>query len=244
MTRSPYRPKNQGAIRGDAQDDERPRRAANGHDPDVRRDEEHRQPDHRQDVGHERCGHDALAVSDRLRPGLDEHRVDDREAGRGEGEAADLGLLPRPAGHPDGGRDRDQERARRTTRRRSRRWPATPAGTAARPPRAPARNVRTMPANVPMNESQSGIAIVNTFPTATPPASSISATERPISIEIVLAIRIVTARTAQVRGRSPLHLRGRVSGVEAISPEGGWTRASSRWRHPSRRIAGRSAGPA
>jgi hypothetical protein len=59
----------------------------------------------------------------------------------------------------------------------------------------PARNVSTMPANDPMNESQSGIETVNAFPTATPAASSISATDRPSSIETVLASRIVAART-------------------------------------------------
>jgi hypothetical protein len=61
---------------------------------------------------------------------------------------------------------------------------------------APARNVRTMPAKEPMNESQSGTLRLKTLPTTTPRPSSISATESPISTEIVLATRIVVARMA------------------------------------------------
>ena len=61
---------------------------------------------------------------------------------------------------------------------------------------APARNVRTTPANEPTNASQSGTVTVKTLPTTTPAASSIRATESPISTETVLAIRIVTASTA------------------------------------------------
>ncbi len=55
-----------------------------------------------------------------------------------------------------------------------------------------------MPANEPMNESQSGTLRSNAFPTTTPAASSIRATERPISTEIVDATRIVAARMAAI----------------------------------------------
>jgi hypothetical protein len=53
-----------------------------------------------------------------------------------------------------------------------------------------------MPAKVPMNDSQSGIVMVRMLPTSTPAANSIRATEMPISIDTMLAIRIVIARTA------------------------------------------------
>jgi hypothetical protein len=51
---------------------------------------------------------------------------------------------------------------------------------------APARNVSITPANVPTNDSQSD-GDRNRFPTATPAASSISATDNPISIDTMLA---------------------------------------------------------
>ena len=52
-----------------------------------------------------------------------------------------------------------------------------------------------------MNDSQSGTVTVNRFPTATPAASSISATERPASIDTMLAKRIAVASSA-ARARS------------------------------------------
>src|SRR6266511_4545710 len=61
---------------------------------------------------------------------------------------------------------------------------------------APARKVSTMPAKAPTKESQSGIETWKALPTTTPSASSISATEKPTSTEIVLATRIVAARIA------------------------------------------------
>src|SRR5438132_11720224 len=61
---------------------------------------------------------------------------------------------------------------------------------------APARNVSTMPANEPRNDSQFGRSGWNAFPTITPAVSSIKATDRPISTEIVLATRIAPPRTA------------------------------------------------
>jgi len=61
---------------------------------------------------------------------------------------------------------------------------------------APARKVSTMPAKEPTKESQSGVERWKALPTTTPRASSISATEKPISTEIVLANKIVVARIA------------------------------------------------
>src|SRR5438270_13793082 len=61
---------------------------------------------------------------------------------------------------------------------------------------APARNVNTMPAKDPMKFSQFGTGTCAALPTTTPANSSISATDSPISIEIVDARRIVPARTA------------------------------------------------
>src|SRR6266508_1613273 len=59
---------------------------------------------------------------------------------------------------------------------------------------APARNVKTIPAKVPMKASQSGTPVSKALPTTTPSASSISATEIPSSTEIVDAARIAAAR--------------------------------------------------
>src|SRR4029079_2159778 len=98
----------------------------------------------------------------------------------------------------------------------------------------PAMHVSTMPANDPTNESQSGIESVHTFPTATPAASSIRATDRPSSIEIVLAKRIVTARTAASASSLTAPPPGSSCRGRGISPEGGWTRASSRCPDGSR----------
>jgi hypothetical protein len=61
---------------------------------------------------------------------------------------------------------------------------------------APARKVSTIPAKVPTNVSQSGTARSKALPTTTPSASSIKATEMPISTEIVDAARIAAARIA------------------------------------------------
>src|SRR6266571_6964618 len=61
---------------------------------------------------------------------------------------------------------------------------------------APARNVRTMPANEPMKSGQLGTERLNALPTTTPANSSISATESPSSTEIVDATRIVAASKA------------------------------------------------
>jgi hypothetical protein len=60
---------------------------------------------------------------------------------------------------------------------------------------APARNVSTMPAKVPMKVSQSGTDRSTALPTTTPNVSSTRATEMPISTEIVEAARIATAKT-------------------------------------------------
>src|SRR5262249_51065200 len=48
---------------------------------------------------------------------------------------------------------------------------------------APARNVSTTPANVPMNASQPGTSRSSAFPRTNPAKSSISATERPASTD-------------------------------------------------------------
>src|SRR3954451_8052093 len=84
---------------------------------------------------------------------------------------------------------------------------------------APARNVSITPANVPTNDSQSGTVTVNRFPTATPAASSISATDSPISIDTMLARRIVIASSAANARSLTAHLQDVVpQAVEAISP--------------------------
>jgi hypothetical protein len=75
-----------------------------------------------------------------------------------------------------------------------------------------------MPANEPMKASQVGIGTWKTLPTKTPRASSISATESPISTEIVEASRIAPARTAATAMSLMPYLHGcDDSGVEAIS---------------------------
>jgi hypothetical protein len=76
-----------------------------------------------------------------------------------------------------------------------------------------------MPANEPMNESHCGTSRPKALPTMTPPTSSISATDRPISTLIVDAIRTVRARTAAIAmSLSALYLLGvRAGRVEAIS---------------------------
>ncbi len=76
---------------------------------------------------------------------------------------------------------------------------------------APARNVRTMPANEPMNASQSGTVSVNTLPTITPPASSSRATDRAASTETMPATRMVTARTDASARSLTAHLQDRGS---------------------------------
>src|SRR5438477_1443614 len=87
---------------------------------------------------------------------------------------------------------------------------------------APARNVSTMPANEPMNESQSGIVGWNALPTTTPAASSIRATDSPTSMLIVLATRIVPPRTAASANSltAPPWSQLWSQSVEAISPGG------------------------
>ena len=55
-----------------------------------------------------------------------------------------------------------------------------------------------MPANEPMKLSQSGTSSPKRFPTRAPRKSSISATEKPTSTEIIEATRIVAARTAAI----------------------------------------------
>src|SRR5919201_1036486 len=87
---------------------------------------------------------------------------------------------------------------------------------------APARKVRTIPANEPMKESQSGTVGWKALLTKTPAASSISATDRPISTEIVLAARIVPPRTAASANSltAPPWNQLWSQSVEAISPGG------------------------
>ncbi len=87
---------------------------------------------------------------------------------------------------------------------------------------APARNVSITPANVPTNDSQSGTLTVNRFPTATPAANSISATDSPISIDTMLAKRIVTASSAANARSLTAHLQDVVlHGCRSHQPEGG-----------------------
>lgn len=94
---------------------------------------------------------------------------------------------------------------------------------------APARKVSTMPANVPTKASQSGTLRSNTFPTTTPAASSIRATDSPTSTEIIAAARTVAARIAAIASSLNRYLLAGVDSlVEPISPK-----AVERETHPA-----------
>jgi hypothetical protein len=78
MTRSPYRPKNQGAMRRQRHDQ------PHGHgqeerEPWARLDEDQRQRERSEEVGHEGRAHEELADVARRKTPLDENRVDDGE---------------------------------------------------------------------------------------------------------------------------------------------------------------------
>src|SRR5207249_9535691 len=83
---------------------------------------------------------------------------------------------------------------------------------------APAWKVRRIPAKEPRKPSQVGTARWNALPTTTPASSSISATERPISTEMVEATRTVPAsRAAIAMSLIPLPPFQGGLGAEAIS---------------------------
>ena len=163
----------------------RPRRRHEGDDPEVRLDEQDRERRGGPEVGDEGRRHQPLADDRLVEPGLDEHGVDNGETRRRERNPSDLG-------RPDGS-SRGRSRRRVPRRRTGAKNETTPIDRLARQSRlncgtstsAPARNVSTTPANEPMNESQPGIERSNALPTTTPAASSISATERPISTETI-----------------------------------------------------------
>src|SRR5262249_41810470 len=143
---------------------------------------------HRPEVGDE-CGrHDSLADERLVEPGLDEHRVDHRQARRRERDARDLGLTVIPAEPVIGERPTTTNGAPKETSPidndafHSRRNCGTSTS-------APARKVSPTPAKEPRNANQPGTVSEKAFPTTNPAASSISATENPISTETIDATR-------------------------------------------------------
>src|SRR6266542_745731 len=91
---------------------------------------------------------------------------------------------------------------------------------------APARKVRTIPANDPRKASQSGTPTSNALWITTPSASSISATEMPSSTEIVDAARIADARMTAIASSLNLYLLGKSFGGRGHQPGEGRLSAS------------------
>jgi hypothetical protein len=196
ITRSPYRPKNQGAWRDSREsEDQGDRDDEEDGKPEVGLDEDRGERQRGTQIGDEGRAHQQLPDADLGQASLDEDGVDDGQRGRRKRGSRDQRGLRSPTeqeiGDGGGGNERPCERDDADPDRGLE--PATHVGGSTS---IPARKVKTIEANLAMKSSHSWLCRSKAFPKTTPSVNSSKATVMPSSTENRLATRITAARTA------------------------------------------------